>query len=541
MLEPYIAKAKLLYSRLAEGYEHYAPILIERYQTQIKPKLIEKLAPLKAKVQPYIDRYLRPYSEKAFKQTVTFIRSFEKTDPETAFYPAALEVLEEPPSPLGRAVSLVICAFFLFAVLWATFGRVDIIATAQGKIIPTGRTKIIQPLEAGVVRSIHVQDGQEVKAGDVLIEIDSTISEAERDRLQKELTAEQLNVARLRAALKMSEDPLADFVPPEGATAQQIETAKSQLSNQVQEIRSKLSSLDQQIMQNEGSKAAVTATIDKLTKSIPMLKERAKVRKYLSDKGYGSKIDTLTSEQDLVEHEEELHVQEGRLMEATGAVASYHDQRQQAESEYKHKNLDDLREAEQKASSLQEQLIQATKKFRLQTLTTPVDGTVQQLAIHTEGGVVTPAQALLMVVPADSHLEIEAMVSNKDIGFVHEDEEAEVKIDTFNFTKYGFIHGKVISVSHDAITREKPQGSGGSNSNKSQVGAENETSEPNGQELVYAARISMDKSQMMIDDRLVSLSPGMAVTAEIKTGSRRVIEYLLSPLFKHKQQALHER
>lgn len=516
---------------------HYSIIAADLYKAKIAPRL----APHIGKALEIYQRHLQPRLEAMAQRLWAWIKTFEKQDPEVAFYPGALEVLEEPPSPIGRAVALVICVFFLFAVIWAGFGKVDIIATAQGKVIPTGRTKIIQPLDSGVVRAIRVQDGQIVKTGDVLIEIDTTISESERDRLQKELIAMQLDVARLRAALKMSEDPVADFVPPKGATDLQVETHKSQLTNQVQEIRSKLSSLDRQISQNEGNKAAVEATIQKLTQSIPLLQERTKVRKYLSDKGYGSKIDTLSTQQDLIEHEQELQVQQGRLMEASAGVASLQDQRAQAEAEYKHKNLDELSQAEQKAASLNEQLIQAEKKFRLQTLTAPVDGTAQQLAIHTEGGIVTPAQALLMIVPTGSRLEVEAMVSNKDIGFVHEGQEAEIKIDTFNFTKYGFIHGKVESVSHDAISRQKPAEGGNTASRSRQVGAESDSSEPNGEELVYAAKISLDKFQMYVDDHMVNLTPGMAVTAEIKTGSRRVIEYLLSPLFKHKQQALHER
>ncbi|MFH1159138.1 MAG: HlyD family type I secretion periplasmic adaptor subunit [Pseudomonadota bacterium] len=490
------------------------------------------------KASSYMDQYLRPAAKRIGRSCRVWTRSFNKNDPEVEFLPAALEVLETPPSPAGRATALLICTFFAVAIAWSYFGTVDIIATATGKIIPTGRTKIIQPMETGVVRAIHVQDGQQVKAGDVLVEIDTTISEAEQSRLQKELVVSQLEAARLRAALKMSADPVADFIAPEGASSQQIELQRSQLISQVQEIKSKLTSLDNQIAQNEGNRAAVAASIEKLTQSLPMLQERSKMRTELSDKGYGSKLDTLTAQQDLVEHEQELQVQQGRLAEAAGGVASLQEQRRQAEAEFSQKNLDSLAQAEQKGASLQQQLVQATQKYRLQTLTAPVDGTVQQLAIHTEGGVVTPAQALLAIVPKDSKLEIEAMVSNRDIGFIHEGQEAEIKVDTFNFTKYGFIDGKVLSISQDAITQQKPPSSP-DNANKS--GAENETSEPKGQELVYATRVSLDKTQMQVDDRLVNLSPGMAVTVEIKTGTRRVMEYLLSPLFKHKQEALRER
>jgi hemolysin D len=457
---------------------------------------------------------------------------------EQEFLPAALEIIESPPSPASRLIAGSIMAFLVIALLWAIFGSVDIIATASGKIVPTGRTKIIQPLESGVVHAIHVQDGQHVKAGDVLIEIDTTVSAAERDRLQSDHQQAMLDMARLKAALKLDADPVVSFVAPDGATPTQIDLQKNYLTNQVNEIRAKLNGLDRQIAQNEGNRDSVAATITKLNDSIPYLKRRASARGELADQGYGSKLDYLTTQQDLVEHQQDLNVQKGKLAEAEGQLAALREQRKQAEDEYQHTNLKDLSEAEQKEASLGAQLTQASEKYRLQTLTAPVDGTVQQLAVHTEGGVVTPAQVLMSVVPADSHLEIEAMVSNRDIGFVHDGQEAEIKIDTFNFTKYGLMHGLVQSVSHDSIQRDKPADKSDA---QRHAGDESDSSEPSGQELVYAARITLDQTRMQIDGRLVDLEPGMAVTAEIKTGQRHIIEYLISPLLRHKQQALRER
>ena len=160
---------------------------------------------------------------------------------------------------------------------------------------------------------------------------------------------------------------------------------------------------------------------------------------------------------------------------------------------------------------------------------------MQQLAVHTIGGVVTPAQALLVLVPEDSQLEIEAMVSNRDIGFGHPGQDAEIKVDTFTFTRYGLLHGKVLSVSRDAISRDKPNDKGGA------PGADSPSSEPKGQELSYAARISLDRTQMQIDDNLVNLGMGMAVTVEIKTGERSVLSYLLSPIMRYKHDTLRER
>ena len=251
----------------------------------------------------------------------------------------------------------------------------------------------------------------------------------------------------------------------------------------------------------------------------------------------GSKLTYLTEYQDLVGQQQEVLVQKSRYHEAEAAVAALTETRAQTAAEYRRTRFDELTKAEQKAAGLAQDVIKAERRTKLQVLTAPVDGVVQQLAVHTVGGVVTPAQALLVVVPLDSHLEIEAMVSNRDIGFVHVGQQAEIKVDTFNFTRYGLLHGEVLNVSQDAITRDKPP----DKSNEKAPGAETATSEPKGQELNYAARVSLDRTQMQVEDKLVNLSPGMAVTVEIKTGSRRIISYLLSPLATYKQEALRER
>jgi hemolysin D len=185
-------------------------------------------------------------------------------------------------------------------------------------------------------------------------------------------------------------------------------------------------------------------------------------------------------------------------------------------------------------------LIKATRKTGLQLLTAPVDGTVQQLAVHTIGGVVTPGQSLLVVVPADSHLEIEAMVSNRDIGFVHPGQPADIKVDTFSYTRYGFLYGEVENVSADAVTPDKRD----EEPNARPTGLDKDAaaaSDTGAKEPVYAARVSLDKTAMVVDDRTVNLTPGMAVTVEIKTGSRHIISYFLSPLLRYGHESLRER
>jgi hemolysin D len=451
------------------------------------------------------------------------------------FLPAALEITEKPASPAGRAIAATIILFFCLALGWSFWGEVDIVATAPGKIIPSGRTKTIQPLEIGVVRAIRVQDGQAVRTGDVLIELDPTVSTAEREHLSSDLIASQLDIARLRAALADRGDPAAEFQPPAGASAAQINLQRQFLLNQNAEQQAKLAALDRQRAQREAERATVAAAIGKLEATIPLMRQRVEVRKYLNDREFGSKLTYLEALQDLTEHEQELVVQKSKYREAEAALAAIIATRAQTEAEYRRTLFGELAIAEQKAAGLTQDLIKAEQRSHLQVLTSPVDGVVQQLQVTTIGGVVTPAQQLMVVVPEDNRLEVEAMVQNQDIGFVAAGQPAEIKIDTFNFTKYGLLHGTVITVSQDAISRDKPLG------DKDKPLANAGNSQPIGQELVYAARISLDRTQMQVEDKLVNLGPGMAVMVEIKTGRRRLIDYILSPLLRYRQESLRER
>jgi hemolysin D len=471
------------------------------------------------------------------ERVIPFRRAHNRRGEELAFLPAALEIVETPPSPIGRAIGATIILLFSVALVWAWWGTIDIVASATGKILPSGRTKVVQPFETGVVRSIRVQDGQPVKAGDVLIELDPTVNAAERDHLHNDLLAERLNIARLRAALADADDPVADFKPPADADPELIGTQRQLLLNQVTEHRAKITALLRQQAQKEAEQATTAATIHKLETIIPVVQSRVDIRKTLVEKELGSKLSYFEVFQLLVEQQEEFNVQKSHLRETEAAIAAIRETRGQAAAEYRHALSDELAKAEQKANGLAQDLIKAEQRTRLQLLTASVNGVVQQLAIHTVGGVVTPAQPLAVVVPSDSRLEIEAMVSNRDIGFVHAGQHVEIKVDTFNFTRYGLLHGQVLSVSQDAVIRDRQQdGSGGR-----PLGTANETSEPKGQELNYSARISLDRTQMQIDDKMINLSPGMAVTVEIKTGSRRILSYLLSPLLRYRQETLRER
>jgi len=290
--------------------------------------------------------------------------------------------------------------------------------------------------------------------------------------------------------------------------------------------------------QKEAERATSAATIAKIEAVIPLLQQQVDMRRTLLQHETGSKLIYLQTLQQLVEQQQERSVQQSKYKEAEAVVAAITETRAQASAEYRRTLFDELGKVEPKAAGLAQDLVKAGQRTKLQALTAPVDGVVQQLAVHTVGGVVTPAQPLLVLVPQDSHLEIEAMVSNRDVGFVEPGQEAEIKVATFNFTRYGLLHGNVLSVSPDAVGRDDPQGQ---TKDKSPQGAQDTKPASDDQGPVYAARISLERTQMQIEDKPVNLSPGMSVTAEIRTGERRIISYLLSPLRKYRQDSLRER
>jgi hemolysin D len=460
-----------------------------------------------------------------------------RRDIELAFLPAALEIVETPPSPTGRAIGATLILLFGAAIAWAWWGTIDVVASAPGRIVPSGRSKIVQPLEAGVVRGIRVQDGQAVRAGEVLIELDPTVNVAERDRLQNDFASEQLNIARLQAALAKDGDPVADFRPPAHADPALVAAQRQLLASQVAEFRAKIAALDGQAAQKEAEQATIGASIHKLEAMIPTISPRVEIRASLMQQGLVSRLTYFETLQQLVEESEELSVQRSRLREAAAAIVSTRETRDQTVAEYHHGLSDELTRSEQKVSGLAQDLIKAEQRAKLQVLTAPVDGVVQQLAVHTIGGVVTPAQSLLVVVPDDGRLEIEAMVSNRDIGFVHPGQDVEIKVDAFDFTRYGLLHGTVLSLSSDAIIREPRTDSAPDAASM----ARTEGGDTRNQELVYGARVSLERGQMPAGDRWTNLSAGMAVTAEIRTGSRTILSYLLSPLARYHQEMLRER
>ena len=288
----------------------------------------------------------------ATKNIISFPERVRREQDERAFLPAALEIVETPPSPIGRAIGATLVVIFCLALIWASVGQVDIVASATGEIVPSGRVKVIQPLEIGAVRAIDVHDGQSVKAGDVLIELDPTMTEAEQEHIRSDLIAAQLDIARLRAELTDSANPENAFQPPPSASPGLIAMERKFLLRQTEEYRSKLAALDSQRAQKAAERDTIVALIDKLEADEPIIGQRVDIRKTLTDEKLGSKLTYLETLQQLTENQKDIVVQKSRLAEANAAVAAITAARAQAAAEFHRNWFGDLAEAERKAAGL---------------------------------------------------------------------------------------------------------------------------------------------------------------------------------------------
>ena len=457
-------------------------------------------------------------------------RGVARFDPkdEREFLPAALEVLETPPSPAGRAMAILIGVFFVIALAWAFLGKLDVLATAPGRLLPSGKVKVIQPLDPGVVRAIHVQDGDHVRAGQLLIELDPTEAGADRDRLAQDLAQTQLEVARLNALKPMAETGRAPgpLIAPADAKSDDVEQARGALRAQIDQQAAKIAGLDQQIAEKRAEEQEVAATIAKLNASLPMMEEKERLHRSLREQGYGTSFALLDAQQQLSEARRDLTVEAARQAQAHAAAAALERDKAQAASEFAAGVLADLAKAEEKQNELTQDLVKAQQKSTATQMRAPIDGVVEELAVHTVGGVVTPAERLMILVPDSQQLIVEAQLANRDVGFV--------QVETFNFTRYGLIPGKVIDVSRDAVAPADRLA-------EDAGGAPTGTAPPQPGSPTYTARIALSRSTMMVDGQERALIPGMAITAEVRTGRRTIIDYLLSPLARKGNEALHER
>ena len=456
---------------------------------------------------------------------------------EQAFLPAALSLQETPVHPAPRRIAYVLMALFLIALAWATLGKIDIVAMAPGRVIVSDRTKVIQPLERSVVQRILVKDGDHVQAGQPLVELDPTTAQADKASLvetrkaaqsewlraqilQKMLSKQELSAhthqavdAKKAINQALHQDTPADWTPADKADTQaQI----AQLAAEWSDITARLAKLSAEHQRRQAEMATVQAMIGKLEATVPIARQREQDFQALSAQGFMSGHANQDRTRERIELERDLATQQARLQEAQAALREAEQTRSAYLAETRRTLSERQAQADLKRHQTGQELTKATQREQLATLTAPVAGTVQQLGLHTEGGVVTEAQALMVIVPDAASVSAEVTLENKDIGFVAPGQDVAIKLETFPFTRYGTVKASVDKVTQDAVNDEK-------------------------RGAIFPAMLKLNQTTIDVDGKQIKLAPGMNITAEIKTGQRRVIEYLLSPIQRAGNESLRER
>ena len=432
---------------------------------------------------------------------------------EMEFLPAALEVVERPPSPIGRIIIWVMILAFLTALIWSVVGSVDEVSVATGKVIPSGNSKTIQAENKGTVTAIAVKDGDHVKAGDTLLELDGTSAEADRNALCKQRANIRLEMERLTAECTGK-----DFAPKldEFLTDEDISIQTSLYHQRKQMLAMRLFQLKEEgqaVKENIGTSSAIQ---EKLRQQLEIAADKeARMKELLEGEAISSfsyqdyREKTIELEQDLAAQKRELASRYAESSENEAKIQS-------VVTEYQQDNIARLAEDRNKLKTMEEEIRKAEDRCRSLRITAPVDGIVQQMQVHTIGGVVEEAAPLMVIVPDEADLEMEVWVDNQDIGFVHQGQTAEIKVTTFDFQKYGTLTATVTNVSTDA-EEKKDKG------------------------LVYRAICKTDHDTISAKNETLHLAPGMAVSAEIKTRKKKIIEYFMDPFIKYKDEGLRER
>ncbi|MCK0530673.1 HlyD family type I secretion periplasmic adaptor subunit [Sphingobium agri] len=435
---------------------------------------------------------------------------------ETDFLPAALEVIERPVSPTARAAAWLLLVGLAITILWTVFGRVDVVASASGKLMPTGNVKLVQAAGPGVVRAIYVHDGDMVRKGQPLVDLDPTLSGADLAQASKALAAAELDIARNRAIADALSGKGMHFVPPPGTPPLIADTQRRLIAAQLAQLDASVSSLNAARASAMSDARSAQAQVAKLHDTVPILDREIENMNRLDAKGYAPGLRLLELQRQRRQEAGERDVAVTQISRGYSEAQKLAQQAAQVREEARRTALSDLAKAEAEAILRREEVTKASQKNRFERLAASVDGTIQQLDVHTIGGVVEAAKPLMILVPSSGGLEVEARILNKDVGFVHVGQEAAVKLEAFPFTRYGTVPGRVRSISRDAV-QDKELG------------------------LVYVATITLSRAYINADGRRVALSPGLAATADIRTGTRSIISYLLSPLQTSIAQAGRER
>lgn len=444
-----------------------------------------------------------------------------RSDEERAFLPAHLELTQTPVTAAPKWTARFIMLFALLALLWSWFGQVDIVATAQGKTTSGDRSKTIQSLETAVVKAIHVRDGQHVRQGAVLMELEAIGSDSDVVQSEQALQAALLSKFRYEAVLNAIETRTLPRINPSnaqslGIPSVDIQSAQLLAENQYQAWLVQDGQLQSAITAHQAQFQATQAQEQKLQSLNAIEQHKTADYRQLRAENFISEHAYLEQQAKSTANQNDLRSTRSQLRQIQADIAQAQQNRMLHTQNLKRDILDALRQANEHIDHYRSQTDKARQRQQLMTLQSPVDGTVQELAAYTLGGVVQAAQKIMVIAPDDMPVEAEVLILNKDIGFVQVGHEAVIKVESFPYTRYGYLTGTVKSIGQDAATHE-------------QLG------------LVYPAIISLNQNALSIEGKNVYLTAGMNVGVEIKTGRRRVLEYLLSPLQTKVDESFKER
>ncbi len=453
-----------------------------------------------------------------------------RTREELSFLPAALEIVETPASPTLRLSAAAICALLTAAVVWSCVARVDEVAVAPGKVVPLGQVKVVQSLEAATIRAILVDDGDHVRAGDLLVDLDPT--EAEADLLTATYAKGQALLDAEAARLLVEGD--APFAAPAGVDPAVAEQTRRRALAERDRHAAERAGTEADVAEKRAEAQSAAAGQERERAVIPLLQDRYDTARGLYERRIAPKPPMLDAEQALREHETALKAAAGAEAAAAAQIRSLEARQATSDAAFLADALDRRAKAQERAAGLEGDERKAQRRAAGRRLLAPVDGTVQGVKVHTPGAVAAAGDVLMSVVPDGAGIEVEASVENRDIGFVREGQAVEVKVDAFPFTRYGLLRGTLRHVGRDAAEpapgREGAAGPGPAGGAASGDGG-----------LVYPAKVRLGQDWIVAEGRREAIRPGMRVEAEIKTGERRVIDYLLSPVVQAVQEAGRER
>lgn len=439
-----------------------------------------------------------------------------RSDP-LAFHPPLIRLQHAAPSPMGRRVLWLLLGLVLFLIVWALLGRLDIVAVADGKLVPSSYLKIVQPSEAGIVKEILVREGEEVRTGQILMRMDALMSGADLEAIRAEHARKQLQIERIGAELSgqvfvtETKAPVALLREVQG----QFKANRDALAAALAEERSRLNKAQQELATARQQKI-------RLETVLPHYREQDKAYEQLVKKGFAGTLMGSDKRRERIEKEQELATQEHVIASAQASIEQSHKKLRQIEADYQRNLHAERNEVQSQLDKLAAELEKQQHRHALLELKAPQDGIIKNLATHTAGTVVQPGTVLASLVPKDERLKAEVWVSNEDIGFVRPGQPVKLKFAAYTFQKYGMGQGTVDYVSADAQSEEEARDRG------LEIGMQHP--------LRYKALVSLASNTLEVNGVHYPFTVGMQATAEILLGNRTVAEYLLSPV----QKAWHE-